>query len=551
VSELQPPALDRQRWWPGAAIYQVYIRSFADGDGDGTGDIAGVRSRLPYLADLGIDAIWFNPWYVSPMADAGYDIADYRKVEPLFGTLPDAEALIAEAHALNIRVIIDVVPNHGSDAHVWFQAALAAGPGSSERDLFWFRPGRGEHGELPPNDWNSIFGGPGWTRIAEADGSPGEWYLHLFAPEQPDFNWGNPAVRAEFLDVLRFWLDRGADGVRIDSAALLAKDPQLREVPPEGSREQHPFIDLDEVHDVYREWRQLTDSYPGDRILIGEVWLPDRERFTRYLRRDELHTAFNFYFLGCAWEADRIRTVIDDTLADHAPVGAPPTWVLSNHDVVRHVTRYGRGDTSFSMDNRRLGEFSDLELGTRRARAAALVTMALPGAVYIYQGEELGLWEVEDLPTALLQDPIWSRSGYTDRGRDGCRVPIPWDGDGSPFGFGAPDSEPWLPQPAGWKTLTVAAETGDPESMLELYRAALHIRRSIPSLGPGPLSWLPSAGGVVTFARGDDFVCIANTSQVSVALPKHDAVLLASAPIENSLLPADAAAWLRVSDLRL
>jgi alpha-glucosidase len=550
VSELQPPALDRQRWWPGAAIYQVYIRSFADGDGDGTGDIAGVRSRLPYLADLGIDAIWFNPWYVSPMADAGYDIADYRKVEPLFGTLPDAEALIAEAHALNIRVIIDVVPNHGSDAHVWFQAALAAGPGSPERDLFWFRPGRGEHGELPPNDWNSIFGGPGWTRIAEADGSPGEWYLHLFAPEQPDFNWGNPAVRAEFLDVLRFWLDRGADGVRIDSAALLAKDPQLREVPPEGSREQHPFIDLDEVHDVYREWRQLTDSYPGDRILIGEVWLPDRERFTRYLRRDELHTAFNFYFLGCAWEADRIRTVIDDTLADHAPVGAPPTWVLSNHDVVRHVTRYGRGDTSFSMDNRRLGEFSDLELGTRRARAAALVTMALPGAVYIYQGEELGLWEVEDLPTALLQDPIWSRSGYTDRGRDGCRVPIPWDGDSSPFGFGAPGSEPWLPQPAGWKTLTVAAETGDPESMLELYRAALHIRRSIPSLGPGPLSWLPSAGGVVTFARGDDFVCIANTSQVSVALPKHDAVLLASAPIENSLLPADAAAWLRVSDLR-
>jgi alpha-glucosidase len=545
VSELYLPALDRQRWWPGAAIYQVYIRSFADGDGDGTGDIAGVRSRLPYLADLGIDAIWFNPWYVSPMADAGYDIADYRKVEPLFGSLADAEALIAEAHALNIRVIIDVVPNHGSDEHVWFQAALAAGPGSAERDLFWFRPGRGENGELPPNDWNSIFGGPAWTRVTDVDGSPGEWYLHLFAPEQPDFNWENPAVRAEFLDVLRFWLDRGADGVRIDSAALLAKDPQLREVPSEGSGEQHPFIDLDEVHDVYREWRQLTDSYPGDRILIGEVWLPDRERFTRYLRRDELHTAFNFYFLGCAWEADRIRSVIDDTLADHAPVGAPPTWVLSNHDVVRHVTRYGRGDTSFSMDNRRLGEFSDLELGTRRARAAALVTMALPGAVYIYQGEELGLWEVEDLPTALLQDPIWSRSGYTDRGRDGCRVPIPWDGDASPFGFGPEGSDPWLPQPAGWKTLTVAAETGDPESMLELYRAALHIRRAVPSLGPVPLSWLPSAPGVVTFARGDDFVCIANTSQLPVALPEHDVLLLASAPIENSLLPADAAAWLR------
>jgi alpha-glucosidase len=545
VSELHPPALDRQRWWPGAAIYQVYIRSFADGDGDGTGDIAGVRSRLPYLADLGIDAIWFNPFYVSPMADAGYDIADYRNVEPLFGSLADAEALIAEAHALNIRVIIDVVPNHGSDAHVWFQAALVAGPGSPERDLFWFRPGRGEHGELPPNDWNSIFGGPAWTRVMEADGSPGEWYLHLFAPKQPDFNWENPAVRAEFLDVLRFWLDRGADGVRIDSAALLAKDPQLREVPPDGTAEQHPFIDLDEVHEVYREWRELTDSYPGDRILIGEVWLPDRERFTRYLRPDELHTAFNFYFLGCAWQADRIRSVIDDTLADHAPVGAPPTWVLSNHDVVRHVTRYGRGETSFSMDNRRLGEFSDLEIGTRRARAAALVTMALPGAVYVYQGEELGLWEVEDLPTELLQDPIWSRSGYTDRGRDGCRVPIPWDGDVPPFGFGPAGGQPWLPQPAGWKTLTVAAETGDPDSMLELYRAALHIRRTVPSLGPGPLSWLASAPGVVTFARGNDFVCIANTSQLPVALPEHDAVLLASALIENAMLPSDAAAWLR------
>ena len=548
VSELHPPAFDRGRWWPGAAIYQVYIRSFADGNGDGTGDIEGVRSKLRYLADLGIDAIWFNPWYSSPMADAGYDIADYRTIEPLFGTLAEAEALIAEAHALNIRVIIDVVPNHGSDAHAWFQAALAAGPGSPERDLFWFRPGRGPRGDLPPNNWNSIFGGPAWTRVTESDGGPGEWYLHLFAPGQPDFNWANAAVHEEFLDVLRFWLDRGADGVRIDSAALLAKDPQLREVPPEGSGEQHPFIDLDAVHEVYREWRRLTDSYPGDRILIGEVWLPDRDRFTRYLRPDELHTAFNFDFLGCAWDADRIHSVIDATLADHAPVGAPPTWVLSNHDVVRHVTRYGRGDTSFSMDNRRLGEYSDLELGTRRARAAALVTMALPGAVYVYQGEELGLWEVEDLPAELLQDPIWSRSGYTDRGRDGCRVPIPWDGDAPPFGFGPVGSEPWLPQPVGWKTLTVAAETGDPDSMLELYRAALHIRRAEHSLGAGELSWLDSRPDVVMFARGNDFVCVANISQRSIELPPHVAVLLASAPLENSLLPVDAAAWLRVGD---
>jgi alpha-glucosidase len=550
VSELHPAASTSERWWPGAAIYQVYVRSFADGNGDGTGDIKGVRAKLGYLAALGIDAIWFNPWYSSPMADAGYDIADYRTIEPAFGTLAEAEELIAEAHALDIRVIIDVVPNHCSDEDAWFRAALAAGPGAQERELFWFRRGRGDGGELPPNDWNSIFGGPAWTRVVEPDGSAGEWYLHLFAPEQPDFNWSNPLVHMEFEDVLRFWLDRGVDGIRIDSAALLAKDPLLGEVPAEGSPAVvgvvHPFIDLDAVHDVYRSWRRVTDSYPGDRILIGEVWLPDRERFTRYLRPDELHTAFNFDFLGCAWDAERICAVIDETLADHAPVGAPPTWVLSNHDVVRHVTRYGRADTSFSMDDRRLGEFSDLELGTTRARAAVLVTMALPGAVYVYQGEELGLWEVEDLPAALLQDPIWPRSGYTDRGRDGCRVPIPWDGDAPPFGFGPAGTEPWLPQPLGWKSLTVAAEVGDPESMLELYRSALHLRRGESSLGAGPLHWIPSEPGVVTFGRGDRFVCVANISGSSIPLPVHESVLLSSAPIVDSRLPVDAAAWLRV-----
>jgi alpha-glucosidase len=549
VSELRPSTSSSEHWWPGAAIYQVYVRSFADGNGDGTGDLKGVRARLGYLADLGIDAIWFNPWYPSPMADAGYDIADYRAIEPVFGTLAEAEQLIDEAHALGIRVIIDVVPNHGSDAHAWFRAALAAGPGSPERELFWFRPGRGEGGELPPTDWNSIFGGPAWTRLTEADGSPGEWYLHLFAPEQPDFNWSNPKVHVEFEEVLRFWLDRGVDGIRIDSAALLAKDPLLTDIGPDvdaASSAQHPFIDLDEVHDVYRSWRRITDSYPGDRLLIGEVWLPDRERFTRYLRPDELHTAFNFDFLGCPWDAERIRAVVDQTLADHAPVGAPPTWVLSNHDVVRHVTRYGRSDTSFAMDNRRLGEFTDLELGTTRARAAALVTMALPGAVYVYQGEELGLWEVEDLPTALLQDPIWSRSGYTDRGRDGCRVPIPWDGDSPPFGFSPAGVEAWLPQPPAWKSLTVATESGDADSMLELYRAALHIRRAEPSLGAGPLEWLASTEGVISFARGYEFVCVANISDKPIVLPPHDAILLTSIPLVESQLPVDAAAWLRV-----
>jgi alpha-glucosidase len=448
VPELHPSVSSGEHWWPGAAIYQVYVRSFADGNGDGVGDLAGVRAKLDYLAELGIDAIWFNPWYPSPMADGGYDIADYRAIEPTFGTLSQAEDLIAEAHRLGIRVIIDVVPNHSSDAHAWFQAALASGPGSQERGLFWFRPGRGEHGELPPNDWESIFGGPAWTRIQELDGRRGEWYLHLFAPGQPDFNWSNPRVHKEFEDVLRFWLDRGVDGIRIDSAALLAKDPLLSDFDPDDGRSTHPFVDRDDVHGVYRAWRRLTDSYPGERILIGEVWLPDRERFTRYLRPDELHTAFNFDFLGCAWDADRIRAVVDATIADHAPVGAPPTWVLSNHDVVREVTRYGRADTSFSMADRRLGEFSDLDLGTTRARAAALVAMALPGAVYVYQGEELGLWEVEDLPTELLEDPIWQRSGYTDRGRDGCRVPIPWTAIRRRSGSPSRDRRPGCPSPS-------------------------------------------------------------------------------------------------------
>jgi alpha-glucosidase len=548
VSELHPPALDRQRWWPSAAIYQVYIRSFADGDGDGTGDIAGVRSRLPYLADLGIDAIWFNPFYVSPMADAGYDIADYRNVEPLFGTLSDAEALIAEAHALNIRVIIDVVPNHGSDAHVWFQAALAAGPGSPERDLFWFRPGRGENGELPPNEWNSIFGGPAWTRVSEADGNPGEWYLHLFAPEQPDFNWAHPAVRAEFEDILRFWFDRGADGIRIDSAALLTKDPQLRDAAPdEPYGATHPYTDRDDVHDIYRSWRVIADEYQG-RVLIGEVWLEDAARFARYLSPDELHTVFNFPYLCCTWDAAQLRRVIDNTLELHAPVSAPATWVLSNHDVDRHVSRYGRADTSFSLQARDHSQPVDLETGTRRARAAALLTMALPGAVYVYQGEELGLWEVEDIPGERRQDPIWHRTGGADPGRDGSRVPLPWSGLEPPFGFSPPDAtaEPWLPQPKEWRDLTVEIETGDPDSVLELYRSALAIRHAEPALGDGPMTWCPAPDGVLAFERGADLRCLANLSPVPADLPEHAAVLLASGPLADGRLPADSAVWLRI-----
>ncbi|MET7371565.1 glycoside hydrolase family 13 protein [Micromonospora arida] len=526
-------------------IYQVYPRSFADGNGDGIGDIAGIRSRLNHLSALGVDAIWFSPWYPSPMADAGYDVSDYRDIDPVFGSLAEAEALIAEAHALGIRTIVDVVPNHCSDAHPWFQAALAGGPGAPERDLFWFRPGRGPNGDERPTDWIGEFGGETWTRTTNPDGTPGDWYLHLFAPQQPDFNWDHPRVREEFEDILRFWFDRGVDGIRIDSAGLLVKDGTLPEVRED---EPHPFHDLDGVHDIYRGWRRVADEY-ADRALIGEVWLPDRQRFANYLRPDELHAAFNFDFLGCAWDAAALRESIDGTLSAHAPVNAPATWVLSNHDVTRHVTRYGRADTRFSFAAKREGTPTDLELGTRRARAAALLSLSLPGAAYVYQGEELGLYEVEDIPYAMRQDPMWERSGRIDPGRDGCRVPLPWAGDEPPFEF-SPEgaAAPWLPQPADWKDRTASAQTGDSASMLELYRAAIQARKADPALGDGELTWLPAPDGVLAFSRGGGFTCLVNLSAAPVPMPAQGELLLASGPLDDGLLPSDTAVWLRTAE---
>ncbi|GLW68417.1 alpha-glucosidase [Kitasatospora phosalacinea] len=531
-----------EQWWRNAAIYQVYPRSFADGNGDGIGDLAGVRAKLPYLAELGVDAIWFNPWYPSPMADGGYDVADYRDVDPVFGTLQDAEKLIAEAGEHGIRTIVDVVPNHVSDQHPWFRAALAAAPGSPERELFHFREGRGEHGELPPNNWRSEFGGCPWTRIED-----GQWYLHLFAAAQPDLNWDHPRVRREHEEILRFWFDRGAAGVRIDSAGLLAKDAALPDLVP--GADPHPYLDRDDLHDIYRSWRAIADSYPDPRVLIGEIWVPDTERFARYLRPDEMHTAFNFDFLARPWDARQLRESVDATLAAHAPVGAPATWVLCNHDVTRTVTRYGRADTRFAFDAKAFGTPTDLALGLRRARAAALLTLALPGSLYLYQGEELGLPEVEDLPLDRLQDPMHFRSGGTDPGRDGCRVPLPWTGLEPPFGF-SPDGakEPWLPQPADWAQLTVAAQSGDPDSMLELYRRALRIRRTELATAPADLTWLPTAPHALLFTRGTaGFACAVNLGTEPLDLPAHDTLLLTSGPLADGQLPPDTAAWVRLS----
>jgi alpha-glucosidase len=544
-------------WWRSAVIYQVYPRSFADGDGDGIGDLAGFRARLPYLHDLGVDALWFSPWYPSPMADAGYDVADYRDIDPAFGTLAEAEALIAEAHGLGLRIIVDIGPNHCSDAHPWFREALTAGRGSAARELFWFRDGRGERGELPPNNWESIFGGPAWTRVAD-----GQWYLHLFAPQQPDLNWGNPKVREEFEDILRFWFDRGVDGVRIDSAALCSKDPLLRDLVVPGQRSgeprdtpaQHPFTDRDDNHEIYRAWRRIADSYDRPRALIGEIWLPDTERFIQYLRPDEMHTAFNFDFLAAPWEAGAFHATIDATLAAHAPVSAPATWVLSNHDVFRHVTRYGRHDTSFTHDHehrrRQTGAPTDVALGTRRARAAVLLSLALPGSAYVYQGEELGLGEVEDIPDEQRQDPLFARTGGANPGRDGCRVPLPWSGDAPPFGFSPPGATaaPWLPQPASWRHLTAEAERGDAGSMLELYRSALRARRVESALGDGTMRWLDAPADVLAFHREPRFACVLNMSTVDVPLPAHEAVLLASGPLPGGMLPPDTTVWLRVPD---
>jgi len=536
----EPSGASERPWWGEAVVYQVYIRSFADANGDGIGDLAGVRGRLHYLAALGIDALWFNPWYPSPLADAGYDIADYRSIDPAFGTLWEAEQLIAEARTLGIRTIVDIVPNHVSNEHPWFREALAAPAGSASRELFWFRPGTGEDGELPPNGWQSIFGGPAWTRTAD-----GEWYLHLFAPEQPDLNWGHPLVWAEHEEILRFWFERGVAGVRVDSAALLVKDSKLSEERPDAGPGEHPFTDRDELHDIYRRWRAVANSYEEPRILVGEVWLPDAERFARYLRPEEFHTAFNFDFLACPWEPGPLRASIQSAIAAHAPVDAPATWVLSNHDVTRPVTRYGRADTRFAFENKREGTPTDLVRGTRRARAAALLAMALPGSMYIYQGEELGLPEAENIPADRRQDPMWHRSGGLDPGRDGCRVPIPWSGSKPPYGF-SPNEEMrlWLDQPDNWAPLSVDAQTDDPASMLNLYRTGLRIRRDAPWGEDPELRWLDYGDDVIAFARGDRFLCIVNFGLPLVELPAPAEVLVASTELVDAALPQDTAVWM-------
>lgn len=546
-------------WWQEAAIYQIYPRSFQDLNGDGEGDLPGVISRLSYLKELGVDAIWLSPFYTSPNKDGGYDVSNPRDVDPRFGGMSDAVSLIEEAHKVGLRVIVDIVPNHFSTEHIWFKAALNSEPGSIERARFHFFDGRGEDGEIPPNNWCSIFGGPAWSRIIESDGKPGQWYLHLFDSTQADLNWNNPDVHKDFEETLRFWLDKGVDGFRIDVAHGLVKDEILQDHrDPEGltralrldvsdmPRDQResllsdvPFFDRDGVHEIYRKWRKIFDSYPGDRMSVAEAWVHPSSRATRYVRPDELHQIFNFDFLIAEWDAKFLANAVEKTLQEVAAVSAPPTWVLSNHDSPRLVSRMGGG-----------------ELGEKKARAIALLTHALPGGVYVFQGEELGLPDAQ-LSDADRQDPVFFRTKGVDKGRDGARVPLPWNSEQNHFGFTS--GKPWLPIPAAWADKTVEAQkifTQDKHlSFLRLYQKSLQLRKLFSGLD---FSWLIRTEEIIGFTRGSEYAVYSNTSgsELQVSLPDSFAnfeVMLCSDPQEQLgrpggatlLLPPHSTTWVQ------
>jgi alpha-glucosidase len=553
---------DQRAWWRDAVTYQIYIRSFADGNGDGIGDIEGIRSKLPYLKSLGVDAIWITPWYPSPQHDHGYDVANYMDIEPMYGTLEDAQRLIDQTHELSMKLIVDIVPNHSSDQHVWFQEALSSPIGSKARERYIFRDGKGENGELPPNNWQSVFGGSAWHRLVDKDGNPEQWYLHLFAVEQPDFNWEHPEVREHFEGILKFWLDRGVDGFRIDVAQALIKYPGLPDIPTARERanndemvpdEERPMWDQDGVHEIYRSWRKILNSYDGDRMAVAEAWASPASRIARYVRSDELANSFNFDFLTSLWEPTYLTGMINRAVIAMSEVGAPPSWVFNNHDVTRSVDRFDLG-----LQNQQVNTFErqgdpakfDIARGTQRARAGALLMLALPGGAYIYQGEELAVPEVRDIPEDRLTDPIWKMSEYKDRGRDGCRVPIAWKSSpAGAFGFSTnADLQPdqaWLPQSPWWGSYSVESQVGVTGSTHTLYAQALAIRKSEAGLGDGPMTWIEAGKDVITFSRPGNFACYVNFGD-PIEMPSGAQILLASGEISGNLIPTDTAVWLRL-----
>lgn len=535
-------------WWRTAVIYQVYPRSFADASGDGIGDLPGITARLDHIARLGADAVWLSPFYVSPQNDAGYDVADYCDVDPMFGTLADAEALIARAHELGLRVIVDVVPNHSSSEHEWFQAALAAGPGSRERARYIFREGKGEGGNEPPNNWLSMFGGSAWERVTEADGTPGQWYLHLFDKTQPDFDWTNPEVADMFDSVMAFWLDRGADGFRVDVAHGLAKDPSFADIDVDPLRtggewagSGHPYWSRDEVHEIWRRWRKVADAYDGDRALVAEAWVDTLDRMALYTRPDEFQQAFNFSYLMTRWNAPAVREVIDASLAAFGAVGAPSTWVLSNHDTIRHTTRLAlANEQPHAVGVGPLSEDQpDEDFAIRRGRAATMVMLALPGSAYIYQGEELGLPEAIDIADEARQDPLFFGTPEGVYGRDGCRVPLPWEADAPAFGF-SPTGESWLPQPAHWGEFAADAQDGVEGSTLEMYRHAIRTRAAH-QMATGTVTWNAADDDALDFTVAGVRV-VANMSGADLPVPEGE-VIASSGPVTDTI-PPDTTVWL-------
>lgn len=545
--------LEKPEWWRQAVVYQVYPRSFADADGDGIGDLRGILSRVPYLADLGIDAVWLSPFYPSELADGGYDVADYRDVDPRLGTLDDFDALVEALHAEGIRVVVDIVPNHTSNKHAWFQEALAAGRGSAARARYIFRDGAGPDGSQPPADWVSVFGGPAWESVGD-----GQWYFHNFAVEQPDLDWSNPEVRADFVHTLRFWSDRGVDGFRIDVAHMLTKDfvdplpsqAELDAIPRDGN---HPMIDRDDVHEVYAEWREVFDSYDPPRTAVAEAWV-EPSRIPLYARAESLGQAFNFDLLEADFDARQFRRIVTDNLTLAAQSGSSTTWVLSNHDVVRHTTRYGLPDAERGTDGRPLRKHGnewllsggrqpelDAAAGVRRARAASLFVLGLPGSAYVYQGEELGLHEVAAIDDEHRQDPTFFRSPGEDIGRDGCRVPLPWTADGSSFGFG--DDGAHLPQPAWFADLAVAVQDGDPASTLELYRRALALRHELQT--GEALTWVETGRhDVLQFHRPNGWTVVTNFGTEPFDLPADADIVLSSGPVAGSVLAGETTVWI-------
>ena len=551
-------------WWRHGAVYQVYVRSFADSNGDGIGDLAGLTERLEHIASLGVDAIWLNPCFPSPQRDHGYDVSDYFAIEPDYGDLTTFDALLAKAHKLGLRVLLDVVPNHCSSDHPWFQSAIAAGPGSKERQRFWFRPGSGPDGSLPPNNWKAIFGGSAWTRIVEPDGNPGEWYLAVFTSHQPDWNFSDPAVVDHFEDMLTFWFDRGVDGFRADAVIYLGKEPGLPDAPESDvdSPLNPMYTYVASQHDVWRSWRSLVDRYQLEHsrelLLVAEAFAPDNPGLmTTYANEDEFHQAFAFDLMLSAWQSDRIRGTIDSTLDALRPHDLLPAWTLNNHDTQRSATRYGRADATelggfydgaFRISNAPI----DAALGLRRSRAAVLLELALPGCVYLYAGEELGLPEVLDLPASARQDPVFHNSNGQQIGRDGCRVPIPWTRSGhEAFGFCAPGSanRSWLPCPTGWGELSVAAQDGIADSTLEMYRTAGRLRRDLAALRSDAFEWVGGLPADLVAFRRDNVLVVCNPTSLEFALAEEfigrAALALSSVPQhrDRRVVPADCTVW--------